>query len=374
MKIGLFTTWLSQTAGGIENMCYNVFMYLRKTHDVKAYSLLVDQRELLSEDVFYASTSRRTVPFLQYIREYRNQNKKESFDVNIAMHVATGVVPLIIKLFYKTPYIVCVYAKEINYYETVIHRIIYTIVLRHALHIIAISHYTASLCDERLANKISIIHPGLNEKIVLEAGNVSSYENNKAEVNLFTIGRLVKRKGVDTTIFAVKELINAGYNVRYTIAGDGEYADELKKLVASLYLSENIIFLGRISEEEKSKRFSECDIFVMPSYEIPEDNEIEGFGIVYIEANAFGKLVVAGNSGGISDAVKNDITGYMVDGTNPNAVKNAIVEYLSKTDDEKHKLYHECKSWAMEHDWAKLINKWHKAIGKTNDLSATELK
>jgi len=87
------------------------------------------------------------------------------------------------------------------------------------------------------------------------------------------------------------------------------------------------IFLGKITDEEKWAWMDLCDIFIMPSRNI--DDDFEGFGIVYLEANLSGKPVIAGDTGGVRDAVQNGVSGLLVDPENVDEIANAIIK-LSK--------------------------------------------
>jgi phosphatidylinositol alpha-1,6-mannosyltransferase len=85
--------------------------------------------------------------------------------------------------------------------------------------------------------------------------------------------------------------------------------------------------LGKLPENELMAAFSIADIFLMPNRAL-ENGDIEGFGIVFLEANAFGKPVIGGNTGGVVEAIEDGVSGILVDSEDPNAVKNAIVRLL----------------------------------------------
>ena len=110
--------------------------------------------------------------------------------------------------------------------------------------------------------------------------------------------------------------------MNYRIAGG--YISELEKIISSLNLNDCIQFCGKISEEEKIREIKDCDVFVMPCYEIPSEREVEGFGIVYLEANSLGKFVIAGNCGGVSEVLIEGVTGYLVDGKDPAGVETRL--------------------------------------------------
>lgn len=122
-------------------------------------------------------------------------------------------------------------------------------------------------------------------------------------------------------IKSMAEAVRQVPNLYYFMAGDGpdkKYLYELAKGVP------NIVFLGRISDEEKWTWLRNCDIFITPSREI--EGDFEGFGIVYLEANICTKPVIAGDSGGVRDAVKGAYSGILVDPEDTNQITGAIVK------------------------------------------------
>jgi len=114
------------------------------------------------------------------------------------------------------------------------------------------------------------------------------------------------------------------------IIGDGALRKELEDLVKKLKLSEHVIFVGYIAHEDEDllKYYTACDVFIMPSREIKEKGDVEGFGIVYLEANACGKPVIGGKSGGVVDAIEDGVTGLLVDPQNINDISKALIKLL----------------------------------------------
>src|SRR5262249_14775190 len=130
---------------------------------------------------------------------------------------------------------------------------------------------------------------------------------------ILTVGSLVERKGQDMIIRALPLIANAVPGVSYLIVGDGPYKANLKTLVTSMGLQDRVVFTGRVSDEELPEFYALSDVFAMPSRACLDSNDVEGFGMVFLEAGATGKPVVAGRSGGIEDAVVDGVTGLLVD-------------------------------------------------------------
>lgn len=149
---------------------------------------------------------------------------------------------------------------------------------------------------------------------------------------LLTVGRLVERKGVDTTIRALPAILSQCADTRYLIVGVGEDRPRLEALVGGLGLERDVIFAGRVPRDELVAHYQLCDLFVMPNRELA-NHDTEGFGLVFLEANACGKAVVSGRAGGVVEAVPHGETGLNVDGTDVAAVAEAITTLLR--DDER---------------------------------------
>lgn len=146
---------------------------------------------------------------------------------------------------------------------------------------------------------------------------------------ILTIGRLVARKGQDIVIRALPTILREFPQAHYVIAGKGEYEEALKNLVKKLGLEANVTFTGKFAESEKAAWYNLCDIFVMVS-RIENSVDIEGFGIVYLEANALGKPVLGARVGGVPDAVADNISGLLIDDpTDSAAVAAALIKLLS---------------------------------------------
>lgn len=142
---------------------------------------------------------------------------------------------------------------------------------------------------------------------------------------IFSMGRLVKRKGFDVVIKSLERIKDL--NWQYLLAGAGPDEDYLRSLARNSSVSKRIHFLGKVSEEEKWSLLHLSDIFIMPSRQIKED--FEGFGIVYLEANLMSKPVIAGRSGGIGDAVIDGKNGLLVSPESEEEIAEAIKKLLS---------------------------------------------
>jgi len=143
---------------------------------------------------------------------------------------------------------------------------------------------------------------------------------------IISVGRLVHRKGQDKLIEAMPQILQKVPNAHLLLVGEGPYRSHLEKLANKLSMNHNITFAGRILYNNLPSYLSAADLFAMPSRSRFFGLEVEGLGIVYLEASACGIPVVAGKSGGAPDAVIEGVTGLCVDGTDINQIANAVID------------------------------------------------
>jgi len=203
----------------------------------------------------------------------------------------------------------------------------------HADRVVANSDYTK---DQLLRlgvdpGKITIIYPGVDVDRFKKGlpckdlrANLCLEEDTKI---VLSVGRLSRRKGFDTVIASLPELLGSGMKVHYVLIGVGEDHDYLSKLAHKLNVADHVHLMGHVSPEDLPRWYNLCDVFVMPNREINGDTE--GFGMVYLEAAACGKPSIAGREGGTGAAVIDGITGVCVDGELTGEVSAAIGRLLN---------------------------------------------
>ena len=145
---------------------------------------------------------------------------------------------------------------------------------------------------------------------------------------IVSVGRLVHRKGQDHLIQSLPEILKSVPNAHVLMVGQGPYLSHLKKLVEELNVVDHVSFIGRIQYAQLPQYICAGDVFAMPSRSRFFGLEVEGLGIVYLEASACGLPVIAGSSGGAPDAVVGGVTGIVVDGENDHDIAAAAIELL----------------------------------------------
>ena len=146
---------------------------------------------------------------------------------------------------------------------------------------------------------------------------------------IVSVGRLVHRKGQDTLVEALPLILEKNPDAHLLFVGVGPHLEYIHKRAIQLGVLSHISFVGRVQYSELPRFISIGEIFAMPSRSRLAGLEVEGLGIVYLEASACELPVVGGLSGGAPDAVLEGETGYSVDGLNPAEVARAINELLA---------------------------------------------
>lgn len=225
--------------------------------------------------------------------------------------------------------------------------------MHKAQYIIANSTYTKSLVDKYIeSTKCTIINPGFSF-----ADSTELKVQEKETPMLLTIARLEPRKGVDQVINILPRLKDKFPEIKYKIAGNGDDLERLKQLVEDHKLTENVEFLGFISEEEKKACYAEASLFVMPTRIV--GNSVEGFGIVYVEAAAYGVPSIAGKKGGAADAVLDNKTGFLCD--SDDEIYEKILILLSHKD--LHQSFSDAaKVHAQKFKWENIAQQYLKLI------------
>ena len=180
---------------------------------------------------------------------------------------------------------------------------------------------------------------------------------------IVSVGRLVHRKGQDFLIESMPQILKQVPSAHLLLVGQGPYRKRLEKLVNKHSLQKNITFIGRIQYKDLPGYICVGDLFAMPSRSRFAGLEVEGLGIVYLEASACGLPVIAGASGGAPDAVIEGVTGFVVNGTNTEEIANRAIQLLL---DEKLRISMGSagRAW-IEKEW-----RWQIWAGKFSELLA----
>ncbi len=230
--------------------------------------------------------------------------------------------------------------------------------LKKAKGVICVSNFTKNeiLKRQSLAN-IFVINNGVHFDKFYNSGKGQADKGE--EKIILTVGTLKKRKGFDIAIRAAGKIKKDIPNFKYYIVGDQsdkKYFGDLQKIVDESGLSENVIFLSNISDEELIGLYARARVFILTPV-ILNDNNFEGFGLVYLEANAGGIPVIGTKGCGAEDAIKDGYNGILVEQNNVDQTAEALNRILSDAHFAK-QLGDNGVAWAKEFDWRNIYFKY----------------
>jgi len=267
-------------------------------------------------------------------RLHRACQRQTVEQIHCAKVLPEGLAALCVGAWLRIPFLVYAHGEEISICNTS-RKLAWLAprVYNQAAAIIANSRNTKGLLTEIgvLPEKIHVISPGVDPSTFQgghHGGRVirDRYKLGTSPV-LLTVGRLQRRKGQDMVIRALPGIRRRTPGTVYVIVGAGEEERYLRELASDAGVQDHVVFVGTASADELPAYYAACDVFVMPSRQIGPD--IEGFGIVYLEAGAAGKAVIGGRSGGTGEAIVDGVTGLRVDGNNLQEIESAVARLLS---------------------------------------------
>ncbi|WP_377272015.1 glycosyltransferase family 4 protein [Peterkaempfera sp. SMS 1(5)a] len=189
----------------------------------------------------------------------------------------------------------------------------------------------AAAVGEEAAARMVQLPPGVDEKTFHPDSGGAEVRRRLGLADrpvVVCVSRLVPRKGQDTLIRAMPEVLAEVPDAVLLIVGGGPYRADLERLVDSVGVRDSVRFTGSVPWEELPAHYGAGDVFAMPCRTRRGGLDVEGLGIVYLEASATGLPVVAGDSGGAPDAVLEGETGYVVPGGRTQPLADRIVGLL----------------------------------------------
>ena len=256
-----------------------------------------------------------------------------------ALQLATvyeGDIALLLRRLLGMPFLVYAHGNEVLDALTTEWEKLRT-TLRTADRVLANSRFTSKLVERAGTDpaRIEVVHPGCDTDYYRPLPPVAGLRQRLLPSRpegpvILTVGHLVARKGHDMVLRALPRVVERLPDVTYLIVGDGPQRSGLEALAKDLGVHDRVVFAGRLSSNDDVRDcYALADVFAMPSRQDLENLDVEGFGIVYIEAGACGKPVVAGRSGGVPEAVLDRQTGILVDPEDPKAISDALTEILA---------------------------------------------
>ena len=287
--------------------------------------------------------------------------KKIDFDLILSGN-SNWILPLnyILSKIFKKKMVTIAYGSEFLVHSPLSLRTFY---FRSTEKIIVITNHTKNLIKKihhLKDNQVKVIYVGVNlDDLEIE----DTKEDLRTKFNipvdnkiLLSVGRHVERKNFGLIITAIGEIkkIRPNLNIKYYLVGEGPETVNLKILAKKLKLEKDVKFLGNCDIETRNKFYKMADIFLMPS--VTEKNEIEGFGIVFLEANYFKVPVIGTKSGGIIEAIIDGKTGFLIKQNDVNDLIEKILFLLDNEDIRKEFGENGYKRVVEEFQWKDLVN------------------
>jgi phosphatidyl-myo-inositol dimannoside synthase len=199
--------------------------------------------------------------------------------------------------------------------------------LRCAHRVMAVSSFTADRMVDAQGldrQKIFVVYPALDPSFMDAPSDVNLPPLPPGSHMLLTVARLISSepgKGVDSVIRILPEVLKAVPDVFYVVIGGGDLQPGLEEMARASAARERILFVGKLRLDQLKGYYSRSDVFVMPSRQ-------EGFGIVFAEAMAAGKPVIAGDRGGAPEVVRDGVTGFLVDPDDLDTLARRLIQIL----------------------------------------------
>ena len=350
--------------GGMQSLMGGLAISLQKYGPVKVFAEEIknssDFDKKINLDIFRVGGFKifRKFRKASLVKEFSKKNNVRAFFFDHWKSIEN----LDLQIFKNTPSFCLIHSKEINHEKGsfVNRRMIKS--LDKSTYIVANSEFTKSLAIKNGVSeeKIKIINPGCNYPINIDNKNQETARElfRNCFPKIITVARLDKRKSHQNILMTIKNLKPKFPNIKYVSIGDGEEMENLKTLRNELGLGNEVALIPNSSESLKVALLEQSDLFLMPS--VIYKKSVEGFGISFIEAAAYGTGSIGGKAGGAGDAIKENETGYLCDGDNLSSIYEAIVKFY---DNENYKrLGKNALNFSKNFSWDKIIKKYLRLI------------
>lgn len=337
--------------GGIQNYIYNLATRLPQDKtfvlaDKKPNSLRFDngQKHSIYRKSFRSPLRHFKLTSLDLLLKTYRIIKRHKIERLIAGHFyLPALTCYLLNKMTGIPYQIFTYGTEItelrhssNTKKQYMHKI-----FAQAEKVYTISDYLKNILIKNKVDpqKIVKIYPGVDHNIFKPLASIKARQYIAKKISfdltgyniILSLGRLVKRKGHDSMIKALPEILKKYPKTKYLIVGDGPDREYLKNITREVNMEKYVIFAGAPKNEDILYYYNACDVFTMPSRTLKKSQDVEGFGIVYLEASACAKPVVAGAGGGVSEAVEYNKSGIIVDSKKPSLIALAILSLLDNS-------------------------------------------
>lgn len=265
-------------------------------------------------------------------RVWREVRRRQPGGIVISHLLPMGYFTLALRKLLGLPYVVIVHGTDLRRAgHSTWKRFWARRILQEAALVVANSHCTRALASDFDVpeDRLMVIHPGLAEHQMTPAPGFET----RTPFRLLSVCRLVRRKGIERVLRVLPGLLVDFPDLKYVVVGDGPELPRLRLLAEELGVARAVDFTGGIPDERRERLYASASIFVLPGSDEPDD--IEGFGIVFLEAAWHGLPVVAGAVSGTKEAVLDGRTGLLVDPRDPAALAAALSRLLTNPEEAR---------------------------------------
>ena len=269
--------------------------------------------------------------YLKVWNRLRELVKQEGIaQIHCGRTLPEGLAAMLINLTHRVPYTCYVHGEDVEVALTSRElKLLTQLVMKRAQRIVANSQNSRRILTEKWhipEHKVVVMTPGVDVDKFTPALGSQPPQKWVGKRVVLTVGRLQKRKGQDMMIRALPALKSRFPSLHYCIVGDGAEREPLARLAAELGVSHMVEFAGEIDDSDMVEHYRHCDLFALPNRRVGNDDE--GFGMVLLEAQACGRPVLAGDSGGTRETLEQGTTGVLVDCTAPEPIADALQQLL----------------------------------------------
>jgi phosphatidylinositol alpha-1,6-mannosyltransferase len=273
---------------------------------------------------------------------------KEDFDLVLIANYSAGFLGILGKLLFRTPYVIIGHGSEFLEQSRVRMQLLKA-VYRNCRIAFLNSEYTKKLfTDLRLyGTKIRRLTLGADHELYDPQTATAKDIGARGRFVVLTVSSLNPRKDHETVLEAIRILKDKYEDLLYVIVGSGGHRPHIERKIEDLGLLENVKLAGFVATEELPDYYAACDVFVLNS-SIADNGDVEGFGIVLIEANLMGKPVIGTRGSGMEEAIEDEKSGLLVPMKNPEETAKAL-EYFYLNPDKKEEMGRYGRERALRH-------------------------
>lgn len=373
MKICITSDVFPPSVGGIQTFTHELVEHLSRDRRVDKVSVITfggeRGREIMSKklDVFRLpdpSFLRKGISIMQQL------SQKRGYDVfhSVTLLPAGFFISHFNKfLAHKKSFVTIFGLDALGGFRNMKTRFLIKQVFNRSDGIVSFSNFTKKEVEKLYGlekDKIITIYPGISVPKIDQKevnGLMKRYEVGKKDFVVLFVGRLIERKGVDDLIQAIGKMKRE--RVKLLVVGEGPEKEKLTRLVMKLGLQKKVLFAGDVPYRKIPPFYELADIFCMPSKYLKEKGDVEGLGLVFLEAQSYGIPVIGAQSGGIPEAIDDGKSGFIVPEEDPESIKEKIRLLRNK------QLYKKMSEYApklvkKKFSWEKCVDEHIKLYGR----------